>query len=217
MAEESKYPRTLGVLAGKDMPISLLRKWVDSAEVLLAADAGLDRLLEIGVHPDAAIGDFDSTESLQQFSKEVIRDSDESRTDCDKLLSVAQSKGIGRITLASVEGDHFDHMLATLHSASKSPLAVRIAVRSGAGWILNSGDRVIVNTKQGRRVSLIPLEETKGAILRGVTWPLEGSDLHPSGMTGVSNVSAADTVEAKIESGAAFLFVAFPDEEMPFW
>lgn len=199
------------------MATSLLKKWVDSAEIILAADAGLDRLLETGVHPDAAVGDFDSAESLPHFSKEVIRDSDESRTDCDKLLSLAQSKGIERITLASAEGDQFDHMLATLHSASKSPLIVRIALRSGVGWILNSGDQVLVKTEQGRRVSLIPIEDIRGATLRGVAWPLEGAELHPSGRTGVSNMAASDKVEARIEAGAAFLFVAFPEEEMPFW
>jgi len=211
------YPRTLAVLAGNDMPILLLKKWAESAEIIFAADAGLDRLLEIEVHPDIVVGDFDSVRELEQFQKERAHNSDENSTDVDKLLAIAHERGIGSITLASVEGDQLDHMLATLHSAAKSPLKVRIALRTGMGWILNSGDAIEIDTHQDRRVSLIPLEEVRGAVLQGVKWPLEGATLHPSGMTAVSNIAAGDQVKASIQSGSAFLFIGYPVEEMPVW
>ena len=216
-ANDLMYPRTLGVLAGNDMPILLLKKWAESSKNIFAADAGLDRLIEIGIEPDVVVGDFDSVRGLEQFQKERSQNSDESTTDVDKLLAIAHERGVGSITLASVEGDQLDHMLATLHSAAKSPLNVRIALRTGIGWILNKGDEVMVETKPGRRVSLVPLEEVSGANLQGVKWPLEGASLHPSGMTAVSNIAAKGQVKASIQIGAAFLFVGFPAEEMPVW
>jgi thiamine pyrophosphokinase len=108
-------------------------------------------------------------------------------------------------------------MIATLHSAAKSPLKVRIALRTGIGWILNKGNEVDVDTKPGRRVSLVPMEEVRGAMLQGVKWPLQGAELHPSGLTAISNISTESNVKASIQSGAAFLFVGFPEEEMPVW
>ena len=216
-ANDLMYPRTLGVLAGNDMPILLLKKWAESSKNIFAADAGLDRLIEIGIEPDVVVGDFDSVRGLEQFQKERAKKSDENTTDVDKLLAIAHERGVERITLASVEGDQLDHMLATLHSAAKSPLKVRVALRTGVGWILNKGDEVIVETNPGRRVSLVPLEEVSGANLQGVKWPLEGAALHPSGMTAVSNVAAIGKVTASLQFGAAFLFVGFPEEEMPVW
>lgn len=211
------YPRTLGVLAGKDMPISLLEKWASSAKTILAADAGLDRLLEIGIQPDVVVGDFDSVRGLDRFQKERVHDTDENSTDTDKLLALARGRGVSTITLASVEGDQLDHMLAILQSAAKSPMKVRIALRTGVGWILKTGDEIVVETQAGRRVSLIPLEEVRGCELHGVKWSLSDAELHPSGRTAVSNVASDSLVKAAIGSGSAFLFVGFPEGEMPVW
>jgi thiamine pyrophosphokinase len=211
------YPRVLGVLAGQDMNLSLLSKWAQSADIVIAADAGLDRLLAVGVEPDFAVGDFDSATRLEEFGRERRHAASEEETDCDKLLSLARELGFGSVTLASLEGDQLDHMLATLHSASKSPLAVRAALRTGVGWILNAGDEVNVATRPGRRVSLLPLEEVVGASLSGVKWPLADEPLHPSGRSGISNVSDSNEVAATIRNGSAFLFVGFPEKEMPLW
>src|SRR5687767_14285972 len=114
------YRRVLGVLSGSDMPILLLKKWADSAQIVFAADAGLDRLLEIGIEPDVVVGDFDSVRGLDRFRNERVHDANENSTDADKLLALAKGRGFASITLASVEGDQLDHMIATLHSAAKS-------------------------------------------------------------------------------------------------
>lgn len=210
--------RVLGVLAGEDMDLVALSRWARSADMVIAADAGWDRLRAIGRVPDYAIGDFDSVQDREGIEpSRIIIDEHVSHTDCDKLLTLAQSLGVSRLTLASVEGDQIDHMLATLHSASRSPLKIRVALRKGVGWILNAGDRIQVATQPGRRISLVPLEEVRGAILKGVEWKLNGEDLHPSGRTGISNRATDARVEASIQSGAALLFVGFPEEEMPVW
>jgi thiamine pyrophosphokinase len=200
------------------MPLPLLARWAASAQVVLAADAGLDRLLEAGYSPDAVVGDLDSTQMREALPSEKVRQElSEEESDCDKLLRLAELEGFEEITLASVEGDQLDHMLGTLHSAARSSLTVRLALRTGIGWVLNQGVRLVVPTVPGRRVSLVPLEEVGGACLSGVHWPLAGAELHPMGRTGVSNRATEEAVCASLEKGSAFLFVGFPQEEMPLW
>lgn len=214
----SEAARVLGVLAGGDMPIDLLARWAESAQIVLAADAGLDRLRQAGRLPDHAIGDFDSAADRSGMDpSQITIDHDHEGTDCDKLLALAARQNHAHITLASIEGDQIDHMLATLHSASRSPLKVRVALRRGVGWILNAGDQVTALAEPGRRVSLVPIEEVRGAILSGVEWRLNGEDLHPSGRSGISNRAVDNRVTASIQSGAALLFVGYLDEEMPVW
>lgn len=217
-------PKVLGVLAGQDMPSELIQKWAESADVLLAADYGADVLLELGIHPDHVVGDLDSTLKIEELRRlveeEILRvshDPSQERTDCDKLLSLAESLEYEEITLAAVEGDQLDHMLATLHSAARSPLRVRVALRNGIGWLLRDGEEARAATKPGRRVSLLPLTPTEGASLRGVEWPLERSALDPLGKTSISNRADGNEVKARVFEGAAFLFVEFPPEEMPVW
>ncbi len=200
------------------MPTALLAKWAKSATFRLAADAGLDRLLAAGFSPDLAVGDFDSAKGLEGIDdKRLLREISQAETDCDKLLALAERQGFEAITLASAEGDQLDHMLATLHSAARSGLRVRIALRTGVGWVLKGEDEAIVRTEPGRRVSLLPLEEVKGANLAGVDWPLDNAALHPQGATSISNRAAAGYVAAGIEAGSAFFFVEFPESECPVW
>src|SRR5512142_918080 len=103
------------------MPPALLRAWADSAEVVLAADAGADRLLEAGTRPTVIVGDLDSlSERGKRLGVEIIHVPSQDSTDCDKLLQLALTMGHGAITLASVEGDSLDHLLATVFSALRS-------------------------------------------------------------------------------------------------
>jgi thiamine pyrophosphokinase len=216
--------RVAGVLAGTDLPREALRRWVDSADVVLAADAGADRLAQLGLLPHAVIGDMDSSDISEALRAEwaargvrMVVDEDEATTDCDKLLDFARTQGWNAVTLVSVEGDQFDHMLATLHSAARSPLKVRVALRTGVGWVLNAGDALRVATRPGRRVSLLPLTAIEGAALGGVSWPLQSARLDALGPTSVSNRAEGDDVTAEIREGSALLFVEFPPNEMPFW
>lgn len=214
----------LGVLAGNDMSTSLLKRWADSAEVVLAADAGADLLALAGTPPDVLIGDMDSSEFPPMVSDwvdirrtELIRDDDQNTTDCEKLLKLAESRGYNTITLAAVEGDRIDHLLSTLHSAAQSPLHVRIALRTGIGWVLNAGDEIEVATVPGRLVSLLPLTEIEGVQLSGVSWDLKDASMSPLGRRSISNRAVADHVHAKIFMGAGLFVVELPEEEAPLW
>lgn len=198
------------------MPGSLVKRWAHSADFIIAADAGADLLAEVGVRPNFILGDMDSARSIPP-EVEVRLLEDQDSTDCDKLLAAASELDCQTITLIAIEGDQLDHMLATLHSAARSPLRVRVALRTGVGWILGAGDEVRASTQPGRRVSLLPLAESQGASLKGVRWPLERSSISALGHTSISNSAEGESIYAHILEGAAFLFVEYPPEEMPFW
>lgn len=111
----------LGVLAGKDMPPELLRKWVGSAEILIAADGGADSILAAGFKPDAIVGDLDSlSEAARLCGCELHKITDQNYTDCDKLLRYVQDRELLPITLAGIEGDRIDHVLGSLYSVAAS-------------------------------------------------------------------------------------------------
>lgn len=210
--------RVLGVLDGRDMPLDLLARWAESAEVLMAADGAADRLLSAGVVPHRIVGDFDAvSQGAMRSGALLVRDPDQGRTDCDKLLSLAWAGKHAAITLASVEGDLPDHSLATLHSALASGLAVRIAYRRGIGWMLRNGDEVSVSATTGARVSLLPLAHCDDVCLAGVEWPVDAAVMRPGGFSSISNRATEPTIQASLGLGAALLFVEYPAEEMPFW
>lgn len=209
--------RVLGVLAGEDMPESQLRRWADSAEIVIAADSGADRLMAAGAVAHIIVGDMDSvTEHALRSAGEVHQWPDQDSTDCDKLLELARQKGFDRITLAAVEGSQPDHELSTLYSAARSPLEVRFAFRRGVGHIVKAELPFKGMVHLGWRVSLVPLGACENVDLTGVEWPLFTAKLDPLGKTSVSNVSTGGEVQCTMESGLAILYVECgPDPRWP--
>lgn len=216
--------RVLGVLAGGDAADAALLAWAQSADEVYAADGGADRLLRLGLKPAAVVGDLDSTSMLPRLQElhaenaiDLVHDPGQSTTDCDKLLAYAAKKGHAEITLFGVEGDQIDHVVATLHSAAKAPLRVRIVLRTGIGWVLRVNEKVEVPSRFERRVSLLPLTDPTVAALAGVRWPLDLAKLSPTGLSSISNRASGEIVSASVFQGAALLTVEFPTEELPQW
>jgi thiamine pyrophosphokinase len=201
--------RVLGVLAGSDMPPEQLRLWAASADLLAAADGGANSLARIGIAPHAVVGDLDSIEPAL-MSADCIYVEDQSMSDCDKLLRYFSSSGIDSVTLANVEGDRFDHMLATLLSASASNMSVRLALRKGLGYVLKGS--CVIQVPPGATISLVPIRDYDDVDLLGVRWELRGSSA-----ASLSNVALGDQVEVRIGSGSALLVVTHATKMLPTW
>lgn len=190
-----------------------LGEWARSADLVLAADGGADRLLAIGIVPDRTIGDLDSLRATDLPN--VEHDRDDEGSDCDKLLGLALRMGVEEITLTGIEGDRLDHVLGTLASAAKSPLRVRLALRTGLAWVLK-GDFEIP-TVPGQLVSLMPLVECRPVSILDVQWPLLDVTLTPFGQISLSNRAVGNRVRVRLGSGAAGLFSLDPAWEAPSW
>lgn len=198
--------KALGVLAGEDLPLESLKRWADTADWVVAADSGADRLLACGGRIDLLVGDLDSVSPQGERSAgEVLRIEEQDTTDCDKLLRTAAARGVKALTLTSVEGSQPDHELATLHSAARAEIEVRLAFRRGIGRIAKAGQTVIA-THPGERISLMPLTVCSGVTLSGVEWSLIDVELALGGLCSVSNVASGRRVEVRMAGGLALLY-----------
>ncbi len=198
----------LGVLAGADMPILQLRFWADSAQVLLAADGGADRLRACGRVPEATIGDLDSiTPEAAASQIELIGIDDQNSSDCDKLLALAVSRGHRAITLVGVEGDLPDHVIGTIQSAARAKIAVRFGFRKGMGEIVSGPSSTEYKAEPGTRFSVIPIVSCKGVTLTGTQWELKNDALDPLGLTSLSNRTVMERVFLAVTTGAVFVFL----------
>ncbi len=210
-------PRVLGVLAGEDFPVERLLSWANSAEIVLAADGAANRLISVGFIPDTTVGDLDSiAESTKSAQRELILNSDQNHTDCDKLLSLAQERGFVEVTLVGIEGDLVDHLLGSIASAAKSSQQIRIILRRGLAYILKGPCDHHFAFPPNTRLSLLPLTSCEGVNLQGVEWPLDQAELSPLGNMSLSN-RGLGKIQFSIKLGTAVLFVAHPDLEAPHW
>jgi len=196
----------IGVLAGGDHPTEAMREWLTHAPIVLAADGGANRCHAAGIAPDWVIGDFDSVApAALEFAKNRRHVTDQSTTDCDKLLQLAGELGLTRIALMCSEGDRPDHTLATFHSALRAPIQTRFILRSGWAETLTAGPWR-ANIPVGARFSILPLTASRVSAT-GLEWSFDMQAVDATGFSSVSNRTTSETVELTVESGAVIVFV----------
>lgn len=208
--------RILGVLAGKDQPLETVRRWAESANIVIAADGAANGLVQVGVVPHHVVGDLDSLDpQLRPLLPDVVEDSDQETTDCDKLLAFAARQGADSITLVGLEGDRLDHVIGATHSALRSALNVRLALRRAMGYVVPPGPALLVPSRPGQTVSFLPMVECLNVEMLGVFWPPKRT-LSPLGATSISNAATGKMVSIQIETGVGILILT-RDSDEPIW
>ncbi len=84
--------------------------------LVVAADAGADRLLKYNIVPDMIIGDLDSVsdKTVTRLEEWTVTNKNVQKTDLEKAMDYAFEKGAEEITVIGWSGGRIDHTLATL-------------------------------------------------------------------------------------------------------
>jgi thiamine pyrophosphokinase len=205
------------IFAGGDLgddPARLIRP----GDLLIGADSGALRLIELGFAPDLAIGDFDSVtpdelEIIRRASRrtEIVDPMDKDHTDTELAFNRALEHGPEEIVIAGALGTRFDHSLANVHLlASARRRGVRAVAADGRNEIrlAAGGDRLTLRRTDRPTVSLLPLTPVvTGITLEGFRYPLKDARLEIGQSLGISNVLEAE--EGVVTVGEGLLLVMF--------
>jgi thiamine pyrophosphokinase len=205
---------TVVVFAGGDEPIVDL-ELADEA-IVVAADAGAERALALGLHVDLAVGDFDSLppETLARLERAgtrierypVAKDA----TDLELALDAAVALEPRRVLVVGGAGGRLDHLLGILLLLGAEAYAgVEIDARLGDATVHVVRTRRVLRGALGERISLFALHgPARGVRTRGLVYPLDGETLAPGSSRGCSNVFA--DAEAAIELADGVLLAVRP-------
>ncbi|MFV0492119.1 MAG: thiamine diphosphokinase [Pseudorhodobacter sp.] len=156
------------------------------APVVVAIDGGADRVLDLGMMPEAVIGDMDSLSQAGRARLDpatIITVQEQIETDFYKSLQHVRAPFI--VALGCL-GGQVDHELAVFASLIR---------RGGACLLVGARDVVFAAPPcrwidlalvAGDRVSLFPMLPVTGKA-EGLFWPIDELDFHPMGRIGTSN------------------------------
>jgi thiamine pyrophosphokinase len=201
------------VTGGEGPALPLLEGLASSADLIVAADSGLDALAETTFSPDYIVGDFDSLlnkDLLKKYAKAHIvkypRDKD--ATDTEIAMDLCFAKGALRVTIAGGAGGRLDHALGILYLFRRQRGLHAWHGRYESLFYLAAGKSGWFKTLPGATVSVFPLmEASEGMTSEGLKWPLRGL-CWKAGDYGISNVALGD--EILVKAGSSALLVILP-------
>jgi thiamine pyrophosphokinase len=195
------------------------RRWLESCNLIVAADSGLEVSQRWQREPDYIVGDMDSIApplSLSDFPNATIRrfEAEKDETDTELAIRIAREAGCDRVVLLGGGGGRLDHLLAivSLFDRADPPEA----------WIT---DREVVrcveaeldlDTHIGETISVFPVGTGPWDMQsQGLQWPLD--PLHwDRGDVGISNIATESRVRIRVVLGRLIVIRAlggsFADE-----
>lgn len=176
---------------------------------IVGADGGADRLLALGVEPEAVIGDFDSISAVAQarLAGRLFPIAEQETTDFDKALrSIAAPFVLG----LGFAGARLDHGLAVLNALVRAPTR-RALILSPQDVTFLAPLEMELALPLGTRLSLYPMGAVEGESA-GLRWPLQGLRFAPDGMIGTSNEVSGPV---RLRFSAAKMLVILPVRYLP--
>jgi thiamine pyrophosphokinase len=169
-----------GPFSARDLKLALAR-----APLAVAADGGADRLLKLGVMPEAVIGDMDSLSTEARARIPPSRQhlvAEQMTTDFDKALRSIKAPLVLALGFAGARLDHGLAAMATLVARAE-----RACILIGPKDLAFAAPaRLELELAPGEPLSLFPLAQVTG-VSEGLEWPIAGISFAPDGMIGTSN------------------------------
>ena len=162
-----------------------LRLCLSRAPVAVAADGGADRMLRLGVMPEAVIGDFDSISDAARSEIPIEKQHvvpEQSTTDFDKALRAIVAPFVLALGFA---GARLDHGLAAMHTLVSHPDR-RCILIGPSDLAFAAPARLELSLAPGEPFSLFPMAAVTGRS-EGLEWPIKGLSFSPAGQIGTSN------------------------------
>lgn len=194
---------------GEPVDKHILQRYALGAEVIIAADGGVNTCLAGGIKPDYVVGDMDSIDidPSREFPQAVIeRITDQDSTDLEKVLSFCRRFEPETIRFFSILGLRADHTMANMILIHDFDSGIALEVYDNHGKIIRlKPGKHRLKTETGKTVSLLSIHPVQNLTLKGFRYPLtEHSD--PIDFFGISNVYESDECEISFDAGSILLY-----------
>jgi thiamine pyrophosphokinase len=200
---------TIVVVAGGDAVDPAHLDPIAHEALVIAADSGIERAVELGLRVDVAVGDFDSVAPAALAAVEAAGAAVERHpaakdaTDLELALDAALALRPERVLVVGGHGGRLDHFLANaVLVAAPRYAGVEIKAQMGPARVTVVRDVATLEGLPGDLVSLVPVHGgATGVTTDGLAYPLHGEDLLPGSTRGVSNVLVGDEATVRLVGG----------------
>jgi thiamine pyrophosphokinase len=206
-----KQEPALIVANGAACSDELLGQLLEWSPFVLALDGAIDRLVLRGIKVDAVLGDFDSTQQLEQHivSQQpllVLHRPDQEKTDLEKGIDYLLEAGHHAANVVWATGQRFDHTYANFSNLVKYAGRIQLSLIDDHSRVYQLPPYFRKWYAAGTILSLMPVGRVEGITTTNLLYPLTNEWLEIGKRIGTSNQVLEDGwVEISHSSGALLL------------
>ena len=197
--------KPITLVGAGDVDTAILKRVISYAPTLVAADGGAVHIRDLGLMPDAVIGDMDSLSGnlKAELPKTILHPIDEQdSTDFEKCLMRIKAPAIVGLGFL---GGRLDHQLAAFHGLVRFPKQ-RCILLGPNELVFLCPPAIDIPLNVGTPVSLFPLGAVTGR-LQGLKWSFDMLDFAPGQRIGTSNEAAG---AIHLEMSAPYMLCILP-------
>ncbi|MBO5032023.1 MAG: thiamine diphosphokinase [Lachnospiraceae bacterium] len=189
---------------------------LDSEDLCIAADGGMDYLLKAGVRPDMVLGDMDSVREAEILGQFPVKKLPVEKDDTDMLAAVKEglASGYESFELYGALGGRLDHTIANIQCL------LYLMNRGARGTIIGDMERLLLirnekilfragDYEKGRRLSVFAFGgDAYGVSETGLKYVLDDVTLKQEFPIGISNEFAGTDAVIEVKNGMLLLCIA---------
>ena len=171
-------------------------------KLVVAADAGADRLLKYNIIPDQIIGDLDSIsdKATTKLEEWIVSNKNIQKTDLEKATDYAFEKGASEIQIIGWSGGRIDHTLAALGLAFNP----KISLIDEHFTVEAVTDSKTIEGEEYTLFSLMAMPEARVSVT-GARWNLQHEKLKMGGRGVHNEIGPSGKVNIECHSGNLLL------------
>ena len=202
--------RAIVFVNGNLSDLSQAKKIISKEDYLIAADGGVKHILKLGLIPQIAIGDLDSTpKNMKSATTKIIKyPREKDKTDFELVIDYCLEKKFKEIIIFGIFGDRIDHFIANILLLIKIQTenqSVKIKIIEGNKEMHILNKKIVIYGQIGDELSIIPINKLEGVTTEGLLYRLIDHTL-PFGTTrGISNVLNETSSRIEINKGVALI------------
>lgn len=182
------------MITGGPLDLSFAKKFIENRkyDMVIAVDDGFSVCLQLGIHPDLLVGDFDTfgRERIQGYLEDSsykidIHQPEKDETDTELAFRDAKQSGCAQMDVLGALGGRIDHEISNIHlmvHENRNGLRVRYYDPRNCMYVLDAKlEReysFIRKQLYGTYVSFLPItEKVNGITLTGFRYPLRKKNI----------------------------------------
>ena len=188
-----------------------VKQIVEECDLLIAADGGARHLGEIGLTPQAIVGDMDSIDTDTWMGKSTVEyiqyPTDKNKTDAELAVEYALDHGCEQILLVAATGGRLDHTLGNIGLVAHYPGQVALLKNNATLVAVDKSEKCVLHGEVGTLVSLVPYHTEKLSIrTKGLKYSLQDECL-TAATHGVSNALAQTEACVCVSGGILLVYI----------